>query len=190
MGLDGVELILKAEEEFGITISDGDAESMVTPRDLIEAVCSKLDVEDDVVDVDFEDEKFRVTACLSQRAFYKVRSEIVKATGAERGAVKLEARLEELFPKFKGKGLWRLFTGKVSLEGLAWHGSWLSGHAAPRTVGDVVERLVVRNPTYLGVYGMWCRRFVRERVREIVAEQLDVCDFDDDDEFVRDLGLC
>jgi acyl carrier protein len=35
MGLDGVEIIMKAEEAFDITIEDADAEKMLTPGDLI-----------------------------------------------------------------------------------------------------------------------------------------------------------
>ena len=190
MGLDGVELILAAEEEFGVSISDGDAESMITPKDMIEVVCRELDVGDDLADADFEDEEFRVTACMPQRAFYKIRSEIINVTGVERGEVRLETRVEELFPKFKGKGVWGMFVERLGLDGLlSWHGSWLSGHCAPGTVKDVVDSLVKRNPTWLGVYGRWSRELVRERVREIVSAQLEVSDFDDDDEFVRDLGM-
>ncbi len=34
MGLDGVELILATEEEFGIEIADSDAANLLTPRQL------------------------------------------------------------------------------------------------------------------------------------------------------------
>lgn len=189
MGLDGVEMVLTVEEEFGIAISDGDAESLYTTRDLIEAVCSKLDMGGGELDVDLESDELRVTSCLSQRAFYKVRSEVMRATGVARGRVKLESRVEELFPKFKGVGEWKKFVHELGMRGLPWYGSWFRGHSAPKTVRDVVDRLVVRNPAWLRVYGRWSRGLVRERVRAIVSEQLGVREFDDDDEFVRDLGM-
>jgi acyl carrier protein len=42
MGLDLVELVMAVEEEFGINISDAEAETLVTPKLLAEAVYSKL----------------------------------------------------------------------------------------------------------------------------------------------------
>ena len=36
MGLDGVELVMAFEEEFGVTISNGEAEKMVTPGMVIQ----------------------------------------------------------------------------------------------------------------------------------------------------------
>ncbi len=38
MGLDGVELVMAFEEEFGIEIADADAERMQTPRDVIDHI--------------------------------------------------------------------------------------------------------------------------------------------------------
>lgn len=184
MGLDGVEMILQVEEDFQISISDGDAERLVTARDLIEAVCRKVELSDEVVGEDV-----RMTACLSQRAFYKVRSELVKVIGVDRSAVRLETSVEELFPVHIGRKLWRKFVEQLHMRGMPWYGSWLRGHLAPRTVREIVERLVIRNPTYLSHYGTWNRERVREHVRSIISEQLEVHDFDDDDEFVRDLGL-
>ena len=42
MGLDGVELILATEKEFGIRIADGDAVDLLTPRQLAAHVCQLL----------------------------------------------------------------------------------------------------------------------------------------------------
>ncbi len=42
MGLGGVELVIAIEETFGITISDADAEGLVTPRILIDYVISAV----------------------------------------------------------------------------------------------------------------------------------------------------
>lgn len=41
MGLDAVELVMAIEEEFGIDISDAEAETMATPRELIDFIWSK-----------------------------------------------------------------------------------------------------------------------------------------------------
>ncbi|GAA5495946.1 acyl carrier protein [Rubritalea halochordaticola] len=43
MGLDGVELIMAVEEEFGVSLDDAEVASLRTPRDLIAAVWKKLE---------------------------------------------------------------------------------------------------------------------------------------------------
>ena len=41
MGLDGVELVMAIEEEFGCDITDPEAERVATPRDLIDLLMAK-----------------------------------------------------------------------------------------------------------------------------------------------------
>jgi hypothetical protein len=41
MGLDGVELIMAYEEAFGVSISDGEAARIVTPRDVIDLLAAR-----------------------------------------------------------------------------------------------------------------------------------------------------
>ena len=41
MGLDSVELVMAVEEEFGISISDADAQKMLTPKEVINFVESR-----------------------------------------------------------------------------------------------------------------------------------------------------
>ena len=42
MGLDGVELVIRFEEEFGIVIPDSAAERMFTPSDVVSFVTDQL----------------------------------------------------------------------------------------------------------------------------------------------------
>jgi acyl carrier protein len=42
MGLESVELLIVAEEEFGISISDSEASEIRTPRDFIDLIASKV----------------------------------------------------------------------------------------------------------------------------------------------------
>lgn len=42
MGMDSVELVMRFEEDFGITIPDSAAEKMVTPGDVIAFVVAEL----------------------------------------------------------------------------------------------------------------------------------------------------
>lgn len=57
MGLDGVEIVMKVEDAFGIGIADSEAEKIVTPAQLIALVLSKVD-------------RTPQPACLTQRAFH------------------------------------------------------------------------------------------------------------------------
>ena len=45
MGLDAVEIVIRTEELFGITIADEEAESIRRVKDLYALVCSKLGVD-------------------------------------------------------------------------------------------------------------------------------------------------
>lgn len=47
MGLDSVELVMAVEEEFGISISDAEASTIVTPKDLIRIVGEQLDLKEE-----------------------------------------------------------------------------------------------------------------------------------------------
>ena len=56
MGLDGVELIMAVEEKFGISISDEEAQRVLTVGDMKRLVRAKLDITDSA-------------SCLTQRHF-------------------------------------------------------------------------------------------------------------------------
>lgn len=77
MGLDGVELVLAVEEEFGINIDDADAITLATPGMLSDYVIARLGVASRI--------KGR---CLSQAGFYRIRSALVRQFGARRNEVR------------------------------------------------------------------------------------------------------
>lgn len=83
MGLDGVELVLSVEEEFEIGIDDADAASLSTPRILADYVASRLGTP-----------SIDNGRCLSQAAFYRIRSALVKQFGAPRQDVLLASPIE------------------------------------------------------------------------------------------------
>ncbi|MCF7848720.1 MAG: hypothetical protein K9M45_07720 [Kiritimatiellales bacterium] len=85
MGLDGVELVMAVEEEFGISIADEEAERCRHPRDIIYLVCSKVRMIGEKI-------------CQSQRSFYLSRRALVRTFGVERSAIKLNTPVCELIP--------------------------------------------------------------------------------------------
>ncbi|MDR0775452.1 MAG: hypothetical protein LBE81_02285 [Azonexus sp.] len=77
MGLDGVELLLAVEEEFGISVDDADAATLATPGMLSDYVIARLG--------NVGESKGR---CLSQAGFYRIRSALVRQFGARRNEVR------------------------------------------------------------------------------------------------------
>lgn len=86
MGLDGVELVMAWEETFGITISDAEAEKILTPRQAVDCIFGKLE------------QRTGPAECLSQRAFHGVRRSIMKEFSISRREIRLDTKLARLIP--------------------------------------------------------------------------------------------
>jgi hypothetical protein len=84
MGLDGVELVLSVEDEFGIGIDDADAANLTTPRILADYVITRLGHVGTI--------KGR---CLSQGGFYRIRSVLVRMFGASRKDVRPDSSIRD-----------------------------------------------------------------------------------------------
>lgn len=84
MGMDGVELIMALEEQFGIEIENETAEGLVTPVKVIDYICTKLQMTDE-------------KRCQSQRAFYLLRRALVQKSGRRRSEITPKTKLRDLF---------------------------------------------------------------------------------------------
>lgn len=87
MGLDGVELVMAFEEEFGIEIPDRDAEQLVTVGGAYEYVLRKLGVG-----------QKQPRKCATAHAFYRIRRALPLA-GRDRRSIKPDTPLSDLFAK-------------------------------------------------------------------------------------------
>lgn len=96
MGLDTVELIMRVEEEFDITIEDAEAEYCVTPGTMCALIERKLGI------IEANKRSF----CPTSRAFYRVRRELV-ACGIERAHIKPQAQLNAVLPLAGRDKMWR-----------------------------------------------------------------------------------
>jgi DNA-binding transcriptional LysR family regulator len=94
MGLDLVELALAVEETFDIALPDAEAEKLVTPALLIEAIVNKVRTAEHSV-------------CLSRTAFHALRRTLVASVGCGRAAVKPDTALESLIPRAGRRSAWR-----------------------------------------------------------------------------------
>jgi len=84
MGLDGVELVLSVEEEFAVTIEDGDFPELTSPRLLADYIVSRLGATG-----------VGEARCLSQAGFYRIRSALVRHFGASRNDVRPDSLVRQ-----------------------------------------------------------------------------------------------
>lgn len=94
VGLDGVELILEAEESFGISLADDETAKIVTVGQFNDAIMRELPR---------PEKKF----CLSAVTFHKLRQTLLTVTGRERGEVRPSTRLDALMPRRQHKATWK-----------------------------------------------------------------------------------
>lgn len=100
MGLEGVELAIAIEEEFGIVIPDSIGANMRTVGDVYNWVLAQV-------------EDTPPTVCLSQKVFYKLRSALVANYSVNRNDIHPDARIIDLLPPKELLDGWcylRLFT--------------------------------------------------------------------------------
>jgi len=86
MGLDGVELLMATEEEFGISVPDHDAWGIETPRQLADYVARRLG----------EHVQLNEPHCRSQAHFYWLRANLVEQLGLKRSAIRPDTPLSEI----------------------------------------------------------------------------------------------
>src|SRR5687767_2659359 len=100
MGLETVELVLGAEEAFGVAISDADAAQLRTARQLSDYLRGRLDA------AAGPDQ-------LLQRAFYRLRRETARILGVPPRTIRPESRWEQLLPQSERRRMWTLLAQAV-----------------------------------------------------------------------------
>ena len=96
MGLDAVELLMRVEEDFEISIEDDEAERITTPGQLCALIERKLGIL----------EAEHRSGCPTSRAFYRVRRELTNQ-GVERAHIKPRVQLHVVLPLVHRRQLWR-----------------------------------------------------------------------------------
>jgi hypothetical protein len=105
MGLDAVELVMAAEEKFGISITDEEATKTLTVGDLKHLVRTKLDVAD-------------ADGCLTQHAFHLIRKNATAEFGILRRNLRPDTTLETVIPRATRRESWRNFQGALGVADL------------------------------------------------------------------------
>jgi hypothetical protein len=179
MGLDSVEIVIGWEQALGVTISDAEATVIRTPRAAIDLLAAKLGAIDE-----------HRGACLTLRAFNRVRRGFVAGATVHRSQITPDAKLRDLLPRHQRRPRWeavQIASGLPALPPLGWgFGLFL----APRTVADVARWIVSSSPKALKAANeAWTRTEIRTVVRTIVSDISGAKDFWDDADFIYDIGI-
>lgn len=178
MGLDMIEIVMEWEETFGVTISDEEATTTRTPRMAIDLIVKKLGASESAQN-----------ACLTLRAFHRLRHAITTTTGINRNCIRPSSRLRDLVRKNRRR-TWaavKKMSGLSSLPGeLFWIGNWFM----PRTMADLTIWVVARTAKVLkDADAPWSRSQIRDVVRAVVTDVSGTRDYSDDDDFFKAIGL-
>ena len=185
MGLGLVEFVMAAEASFGLEIPDREAEHIVTPRDMITFLADRLNATD-----------AGTAPCLTQRAFYHMRTAIASRFGVLPEAVRPSTPIAELMPGVDRRQQWRALRDDLAAENWpnAASGNWLGkrlgvGH---ESVGEVAQHYATYNAaTVLGSESSWSRGELERAVVRLVEAEfgVDMAKFTLDSGFVRDMGI-
>ncbi len=171
MGMDTVEIVMGWEAAFGIHIPDEEAFALRTPRMAIDFIARKVGATDQPAH-----------ACLSLRAFHRLRASVVSVAGVDRRSFRLAARLKDLVSHRQWDGI----RSKCGIQSLPKPGLF-----SPQTVGTSSTRWAVMYAAKdLKPAGEpWSRAEVRNIVRAVVEDSVGHGEFEDDDDFIEDLRL-
>ena len=173
MGLDTVEILLAWEQSCGITIEDSEAAALRTPRQAIELIAVKLGAQENAG-----------TACLSMRAFHRLRDAIAKTARVSRSDIRPDSHVRDFLapPRSRRWDEVRMASGIPSLPEPGWF--------APHTMSSLVSWVITHAAKELKPAAEpWTRGEIRCVVREGVAEVTGQRRFGDDDDFIYDLGI-
>jgi len=176
MGLEGIEIVLAAEETFGITISDADASRMQTPAELI------VFIEHHVPTVYSPD-------CLTQHLFYRLRRGFRAAIPSLSVPFRPDTQLRDVISKDEWPIIWgdiRAAVGDTTWpHDILWP-SWLRD--GPKTVRQLIWHLVASLPVP-AAGEPWSRERIEGEVRRILADVLNKKDFPLSAKFIGELGV-
>jgi hypothetical protein len=192
VGLEGVEMVMAVEKEFGVDIPDADAGAMRVVRDLSSWVEARVGARP-------------LGPCRTRRAFYRLRRALVDELGVPRAAVRPRAPLDSILPERLPAERRRRLEARVGTSLLRRVGWWddtlhelMGERRTPRyrsdragqTVGDTARDLAADAGDLRPPPGQpWSREGVALMVRHLIHYEFAEYGFSDDASFVKDLGF-
>lgn len=177
MGFDLVELTFAVEESFQIEIRDKDAQQLLTPGDLVDYVLSRVGESD-------------TSACLKQRAFYRLRRATMLAFFQPRSALKPNTRWDDVIPRRRRRQNWRVLHEATGMKQWPRLTTWAGFSESIETIGETARYLAELSPAVLKQQNeRWTRKEVEATITRLMCEVIGITVFRWDQQFVEDLGL-
>ncbi len=176
MGLDLVELAMRVESEFRLTMTDAEAGPLCTAGDIHRFVCQRVGC--------------RPARCLSQRAFQAVRR-VLMAQGMARQDITLERNLDPRALDWKAleRDLGQRLTPMRPASITSWFRVSLGLGRENPTMRELVMVLRDQLP---GQDWAWTESRVWSHLVRLIADQFGIAEDEvrPDTDFVLDLGAC
>ena len=177
MGMDSVELVMGFEEAFALDIPDDTASEMITPRDTIDYLASRLPT-------------IPATRCVTQQTLYRIRRGLGSALSSG-GDIRPTTSIRDLVAKGEWPVLWeriRDLTGTPDWPAVVPRKGWLSD--GPETLRELTVHVAMHLPSPDPRKGEpWTREQVELTVRRVIWDTIGVKGFGIDDQYVRDMGV-
>jgi hypothetical protein len=134
MGLDGVEIVMRTEETFGIEIPNEVAARLLTPAALVDFVAANVSLKG-------------TDECLSQQLFYRLRRGFRSQLKALSSTFDLDTPLKEILHKDQWPQVWAAVRAEVGQPewpaSIPWPGLLISG---PKTVRELIWQVAASLP--------------------------------------------
>ncbi len=174
MGLDAVEIVMRWEETFGIRIENSEAFELITPKQAIDLISTKLCAVE------------LPSFCPGLRAFHVFRRGIVQTTDGRVKLLPLNDRFHHLHKSEAAGTFWKHFSDVTGIANFK-PPRILFGSA---TVRKALETILASHLRALLKPGEpWTRQLVRCGVRYGVVDIVGARNFSDDARFVEDIGI-
>ncbi len=179
MGLDAVEIIMGWENAFEIKLNDAEIAELRTPRHAIDLISAKVGASDRVVGV-----------CLKLRAYHRIRQAFCSVLGVPRAQIRPNSKLRKLLPPEQRQGAWQAIFAQAGLPASPPFGFGTGVIFMPIAIKDIVIWSVAHHPSSLvNPDERWTHAQVRSVVRAVIIKIVGAEEFEDDDDFVIDLGI-
>ena len=172
MGLDGVEMVMELEDEFGIGIPDDEAERMQTVGQTVEFIARELAAR----------RPAGPGVCPSARAFYRLRTTLMRGYQTPRSVVRPNATVGELVPDDTRRFDWNERVAEAcDLRPEPFRWSKLLHPRIPPPEMTVRELIATRSTgraagddRFAGPNGEVAMALIYEKVVDVVSEQCGV----------------
>jgi hypothetical protein len=166
MGLDLVEFVMAVEEAFELRFPDEDMIELTTPRKLIDYVAASLSAA-------------KADVCLSQRAFYRLRSSLAERIGCPRSALRPDTSLLEVIPVAERHAVWDGVRQELGLANAKrWprldEQGWFDFLRGPRicTLRDAALTIATHPEPTKGPDTGWTREQISAVIHRLIREEL------------------